>query len=131
MTCGDIIVESTARLNLQVVGRRVTIHGRLNGSVYGEESIEIGRTGRVVGDIRSPKIVVQEGAVIEGRFEILRLARPPAVHEVPPEPQASADSPETSPSQEVPASPSPVPTGPRPRPLPIPPRPSRAETPQN
>ncbi|RIK69071.1 MAG: hypothetical protein DCC66_09375 [Planctomycetota bacterium] len=73
MTCGDILIEPTARLNVDVFGRRVVVHGRVVGQVQANESVEIASTGRVNGDIRAPKIIVQEGAVISGRCEMVRV----------------------------------------------------------
>jgi len=73
MTCGDILIEPTARLNVDVFGRRVVVHGRVVGQVLANESVEIASTGRVTGDIRAPKIIVQEGAVISGRCEMVRV----------------------------------------------------------
>lgn len=73
MTCGDILIEPTARLNVDVFGRRVVVHGRVVGQVQANEMVEIASTGRVTGDIRAPKIIVQEGAVISGRCEMVRV----------------------------------------------------------
>ncbi len=65
-TCGDVVVEQTARLNVALTARRVLVHGRVNGPVRGGEVVEIGPTGYVCGDIEAPKIVVRDGALIEG-----------------------------------------------------------------
>jgi len=85
-TCGDIRIESTARLNLMVIGRNVMIHGRIRGPVNAFESVEIGPTGYVIGDITSPKIVVREGAVIQGRCQ---MSRPLPVQSEPTLPEAT------------------------------------------
>jgi cytoskeletal protein CcmA (bactofilin family) len=80
-TCGDIQIEATARLNLTVIGRNIKVQGRVRGPVSGFESVEVGPTGHVIGDITSPKIVVCDGAVIQGRCQ---MTRPPAVEAEPP-----------------------------------------------
>ncbi len=65
-TCGDIRIEATARLQVEVIARKITVLGRVRGPVTASESVEVGSTGYVMGDIRAPKIVVQEGGVIQG-----------------------------------------------------------------
>ena len=72
VTCGDIRIESSARLHVEVRATRVVIHGRIKGPVIASESVEVGPTGHVIGDIKAPRILVQEGAVIEGRCEMTR-----------------------------------------------------------
>jgi len=68
-TAGDILVEASSRLQLDIVCNRITIHGRVKGSVSASESVEIGKTGQVIGDINAPKLVVDDGGSIQGRFK--------------------------------------------------------------
>ncbi len=75
-TSGDILVEATARLNLELVGNRILIQGRINGPVHASEYVEIGATGHVVGDIRAPKLVIRDGGAMQGRFERLAMNHP-------------------------------------------------------
>lgn len=75
-TAGDILVEATARLNLELVGNRILIHGRIKGPVHASEYVEIGPTGQVVGDVHAPKLVVRDGGIMQGRFERLAISAP-------------------------------------------------------
>lgn len=68
-TSGDIFVEAGARLNLELIGNRVVVNGRVNGAVSANEFVEIGSSGLVIGHIRAPKLVVRDGGSIQGRFE--------------------------------------------------------------
>lgn len=70
-TCGDVRIEAPARLNLAIIGRNVVILGRVRGPVSASEAVEVGPTGHVIGDITAPKIVVQDGAVINGRCQMV------------------------------------------------------------
>lgn len=112
MTCGDIRIEASARLHVEVLGNRVIVHGRVKGGVTANESVEVGRTGHVLGDIKAPKIVVRDGGVIEGRCE---MTISPVVTAAIPESQAASRD-ELSEQQ-----PPPTINMPRPRPL-APPR---------
>lgn len=104
MTCGDIRIERSARLHVEVYGNRVEIHGKLKGPVVANESVTVGATGHVVGDIRAPRITVMEGGLIEGRCEMTRVVESPVAE------AASHDIEVPTPTEE---SPSPI----RPRPL--------------
>jgi cytoskeletal protein CcmA (bactofilin family) len=67
-TCGDIDVEATARLNIDLVGERIRINGRVRGLVRSRQPVEVGPRGVVQGDIHAPGLIVAEGGIIEGRF---------------------------------------------------------------
>jgi cytoskeletal protein CcmA (bactofilin family) len=113
-TCGDIVIEHTARLQVPVFGRNVTVHGRVKGAIRALQAIEVGPTGHVIGDIRARKIVVRDGAKIEGKCEIL----PPEPR--PTQPAETGQEPPAEPVVESSAAPpQPIPIL-RPRPMPMP-----------
>jgi len=78
-TCGDIHIEPSARLNLDIYATHVFVNGRVRGGVSAGASVEVGPSGFVEGDIRAPKIIVRDGGVIQGRCEMTRKAMPPGV----------------------------------------------------
>jgi cytoskeletal protein CcmA (bactofilin family) len=55
---GEILAEISAK--------QVTIIGRVVGNVSAAERVEICDTGRLEGDLRSPRLLIQEGAVLNG-----------------------------------------------------------------
>lgn len=116
-TCGDILVERTSILNLEIVAKNVVIHGRVCGAVSAQESVMVGPTGRVIGDVRAPKIVVQDGGVIQGQCEVLSRSAAPT------SPPSAADSAaaEPSPQTTTPAGP-PAPASADTQQSPVPPR---------
>lgn len=73
-TCGDICVEATAKLNLSITANNVVVNGMVRGSVSANDIVEVGATGQVVGDIKARKIIIKEGAVIEGRCQMTQMA---------------------------------------------------------
>jgi cytoskeletal protein CcmA (bactofilin family) len=44
----------------------------VNGDVYATEKLQLGRTARVLGNIYSPRLVVEEGAILEGSCNMLK-----------------------------------------------------------
>lgn len=121
-TAGDILVEASARLNLELIGSRVLIRGRVKGLVQASEYVEIASTGQVVGDIRAPKLVVREGGVVQGRFEHLATTQHPALNKHPEAPAAGVDEADGAHTEKNAPAPDDVPPPPRlqPRPLRLP-----------
>jgi cytoskeletal protein CcmA (bactofilin family) len=58
----------------QVVGEssvaQAVIEGTLNGNLTASERVELASSARVTGDIRAPRLVVGEGAVLQGNVSI-------------------------------------------------------------
>ena len=50
----------------EIGAKRVTIIGRVTGNVAALERVEITETGRLEGDVVSPKLLLQEGAQLNG-----------------------------------------------------------------
>jgi cytoskeletal protein CcmA (bactofilin family) len=82
-TCGDIHIEPTARLNLDIYATTVIVNGWVRGGVTAGQSIEVGATGYIIGDIKAPKIVVHDGGIIQGRIEMNRRAETQHIAESP------------------------------------------------
>src|SRR5437879_122523 len=51
--------------------REVEIQGRITGNVEASENTAIRASGRMVGDIRTAGIVIESGALLKGRVEIV------------------------------------------------------------
>jgi cytoskeletal protein CcmA (bactofilin family) len=65
-----LIVGPAGRIKADVSARRVTIRGEIRGNVRGHEMIQIDKTGKVVGDIVTPKIIIEEGAAFTGGIQM-------------------------------------------------------------
>ena len=63
---GTLIIEETGRVEAQVDVNVCIIRGVLQGNVNAKSRIEIYKTGRVSGDLTSPVLLVEEGAIING-----------------------------------------------------------------
>lgn len=95
-TCGDILVEPSTTLNLEITAENVVVRGCVRGAIQANVSVEVTPTGRVIGDVRAPKIIVREGGIIQGRCEMtappdqqLKQAAPRP--DTPSEPEPGAD----------------------------------------
>lgn len=62
----DIFVAEGAEVDAVLTAANVTVAGLVRGSILSSNRFEVLPRGQVVGDIRSPVIVVHEGAAIAG-----------------------------------------------------------------
>lgn len=65
-----LIIESSGIVKADVRVQSAKISGVLVGNVTAEEKIEIAADGRVVGDLRAPRIVISDGAAFRGKIEM-------------------------------------------------------------
>jgi predicted acyltransferase (DUF342 family) len=65
-TCGDVVVERQGTVAARVLAQNLVVKGTVQGEVEARGKVEVGRTGRVYGDIRAPRLVVKAGAQIKG-----------------------------------------------------------------
>jgi cytoskeletal protein CcmA (bactofilin family) len=46
------------------------VQGRVDGNLYGLERAELKKSATVVGDIYTPRIVIEDGAFLEGNVRV-------------------------------------------------------------
>ncbi len=64
---GDLIVGAGGEVEGEVRTACVFVSGQLRGSVHAAKRLEITAQGRVFADIETPALIVEDGAVLEGR----------------------------------------------------------------
>jgi cytoskeletal protein CcmA (bactofilin family) len=67
-----LTVGAHGQVKAEIRAGRVVIQGAVNGNITARDRIEIRKTGRVVGDLVSPGISIEDGAYFKGSIEILR-----------------------------------------------------------
>jgi cytoskeletal protein CcmA (bactofilin family) len=63
---GTLIVSSGGLLEGNITVATVKINGTVKGDIIATERIEFGRTAQVHGNIRTPALIIERGAVFEG-----------------------------------------------------------------
>jgi cytoskeletal protein CcmA (bactofilin family) len=64
---GDsLIIGETADVNAQIRVNSLIVNGKLTGRVTAGTRVEIHPPGRVFGDIKTPNLVISEGAIFQG-----------------------------------------------------------------
>jgi cytoskeletal protein CcmA (bactofilin family) len=69
---GTLIVGSNGQVDANVAVASATVNGTVNGDIVATEKLHLGRTARVVGNVQTPRIVIEEGAILEGSCSMLR-----------------------------------------------------------
>lgn len=69
---GTLIVGTNGQVDANVSVGVATINGIVNGDVIATEKIQLGRTSRVMGNIATPRLVIEEGAVFEGGCSMIK-----------------------------------------------------------
>jgi len=68
---GTVVVNNTAKVDADVTGKCVVVHGEVTGNVMAHERLEVGATGRIKGDVHAGAARVTEGGQLEGTCVIL------------------------------------------------------------
>ena len=69
---GTLIVGNNGKLDANVSVGIAQINGTVNGDISATERIQLGRTARVVGNIATPKLIIEDGALFEGGCTMLQ-----------------------------------------------------------
>lgn len=65
-TRGNLTIGEHATVKADINGDEITIAGRVNGDIKAKKSLKLIAPSRVVGDIKTPILIVEEGSVLEG-----------------------------------------------------------------
>ena len=69
---GTLIVGTNGQVDANISVGVATVNGVINGDVVATEKIQLGRTARVMGNISTPRLVIEEGALFEGGCNMLK-----------------------------------------------------------
>jgi cytoskeletal protein CcmA (bactofilin family) len=69
---GTLIIGANGQVDANVSVSTATINGTVNGDVVATERIQLGRTAKVVGNIHTPRLTIEDGAVLEGGCTMLK-----------------------------------------------------------
>ncbi len=67
----DLTVGAQGRVRADVAAREVEVAGIIDGNVDATKKITVRRGGRLLGDLRTPGIVIEDGAYFKGKIEIV------------------------------------------------------------
>jgi cytoskeletal protein CcmA (bactofilin family) len=74
----SVIIGEGATVRAAIEADEVAISGEVKGDISARRKITLDRTARVIGDLCTPGIVIEEGAKLEGRIMIGSEDKPEA-----------------------------------------------------
>lgn len=76
LNCRRLTVGEAARANGDITAREVIVYGELTGHLQAADRIEIRKHGSVMGNLTTPRILIEEGAYFKGTVQIERRKKP-------------------------------------------------------
>lgn len=65
-----LIVGETARIEGEIHVGNAIIQGEIVGNIYAKGKVELHHPGRVTGDITTPAVMIDEGAIFDGKCKM-------------------------------------------------------------
>jgi cytoskeletal protein CcmA (bactofilin family) len=62
-----LIIGPKGRVEAEVSIKRIAINGEFHGVIYASDRVEIHKDGKVYGDVYTPCLIIEAGALFEGK----------------------------------------------------------------
>lgn len=69
---GTLIIGNNGQVDANISVAAAMVNGSVNGDIVASEKLQLGRTARVMGNISSPRLIIEEGAILEGSCSMLK-----------------------------------------------------------
>ena len=70
---GTLIVGAGGQVDANIEVSVAMIHGVVNGDIIAGQRIELGRAAKLSGNIQTPSLVIEQGAVFEGSCKMVQM----------------------------------------------------------
>ena len=91
-----LTVGPNGKVTASVKAREIVVLGTIHGNVETTDKIDIRKEAKLVGDIRTARIVIEDGAYFKGNIDIVRAEAPRPAAQPAPKPQSVATAPASS-----------------------------------
>lgn len=66
----DLVIEANAHVEADIEANTATISGQVTGNVSAATKVDIRSDARMIGDVRSPRITIADGATFKGNVDM-------------------------------------------------------------
>jgi len=73
-TSGTLIVGANGKVDANIEVAVAVIHGTINGDIIATQRLELGRAAKVNGNIQTPSLIIEQGAVFEGTCKMVQMS---------------------------------------------------------
>src|SRR5215203_34817 len=72
-TSGTLIVGANGKVDANIEVAVAVIHGTINGDIIATQRLELGRAAKVNGNIQTPSLIIEQGAMFEGTCKMVQM----------------------------------------------------------
>jgi cytoskeletal protein CcmA (bactofilin family) len=72
-TSGTLIVGNNGKVDANIEVAVAVIHGTINGDIIATQRLELGRAAKVHGNIQTPSLIIEQGAIFEGTCKMMQM----------------------------------------------------------
>jgi cytoskeletal protein CcmA (bactofilin family) len=65
-----LTIERTGRVQAEIRADQLTINGEASGNIDAGSRVSINSSAKVAGDIKAPRVVIEDGAVFNGTIQM-------------------------------------------------------------
>ncbi len=65
-----LTIERTGRVQAEIRADQLTINGEASGNIDAGSRVSINSSAKVTGDIKAPRVVIEDGAVFNGTIQM-------------------------------------------------------------
>jgi cytoskeletal protein CcmA (bactofilin family) len=91
-----LTVGPNGKVSASIKARELVVLGTVHGNVETTDKIDIRKEAKLVGDIKTARIVIEDGAYFKGNIDIIRAEAPRPVTTITPKAQAASPTPITN-----------------------------------
>ena len=66
----NLVVSENGRVTANINARIIRVDGEVKGELFGSEQVVISPSGKVMGDIRAPRVVLEDGCTFKGSVDM-------------------------------------------------------------
>src|SRR5258705_12110006 len=72
-TSGTLIVGANGKVDANIEVAVGIVHGTVNGDIIATQRLELGRAAKLNGNIQTPSLTIQPGALFEGSSKVIKM----------------------------------------------------------
>ncbi len=66
----DLTVDNSGKVEATITTKNLAVSGMLVGNVVASERVEVRKEGKMIGDIKAPRVIIADGAKFKGNIEM-------------------------------------------------------------
>lgn len=70
-TNGKVLIGKNGVAECEIVAGTVVVGGKVKGEIFATEKITLLSTGELIGNVKTPRLIIEEGVIFDGKCEII------------------------------------------------------------